>query len=151
MSAVNPIPEGYHTVTPYLVVKGANNLITFLKQAFDAKELVRMDRENGEVMHAEITIGDSRIMVSDASVQYAPTISNIFLYVADADGTYKKAINAGAASSMEPADQFYGDRMGGVKDQFGNHWWIGTHVEDVTPEEMKRRQNDMGQGQQQAG
>lgn len=151
MSTVNPIPEGYHTVTPYLVVKGANNLITFLKQAFDAKVLVRMDRENGEVMHAEINIGDSRIMVSDASVQYAPTISNIFLYVPDADGTYKKAINAGATSAMEPADQFYGDRMGGVKDQFGNQWWIGTHVEDVTPEEMKRRQNDMGQGQQQAG
>lgn len=148
MATVKPIPDGYHTVTPYLVVKGANNLISFLKQAFDAKEEVRMDRENGEVMHAEITIGDSRIMLSDASDQLAPTIANIFLYMPDTDAYYKKAISAGGTSSMEPADQFYGDRMGGVKDQFGNTWWIATHVEDVTPEEMERRQKAMGQNQQ---
>ncbi|HYV91757.1 MAG TPA: VOC family protein [Chitinophagales bacterium] len=150
MAAVKPIPDGYHTVTPYLVVKGANNLITFLKQAFDAKEITRMDRENGDIMHSEMSIGDSRVMLSDASDQFPPTYVNIFLYVPDTDVTYKKAISAGCTSLMEPVDQFYGDRMGGVKDQFGNQWWIGTHVEDVSPEEMKRRQEAMGQQQQQS-
>ena len=147
MAAVKPIPDGYHTVTPYLVVKGAHNLITFLKQAFDAKVLVKMNRDNGDVMHAEISIGDSRIMLSDASDQFPPTIVNIFLYVPDADITYRSAIDAGGISSMELADQYYGDRMGGVKDKFGNQWWIGTHIEDVSPEEMQRRQKAMGQQQ----
>src|ERR1043165_3528593 len=118
MATVKPIPDGYHTVTPYLVVKGANNLLNFLKQAFDAKEILRMNRDNGVIMHAEVSIGDSRVMLSDTSEQFPHTIVNVFLYVTDSDSTYKKAMSAGAASLMEPQDQYYGDRMGGVKDQF---------------------------------
>ena len=145
MATVKAIPDGYHTVTPYLVVKGANKLITFLKQAFDAKEISKMDRENGDVWHSEVSIGDSRVMLSDTSEQFPPTYVNIFLYVQDIDATYKKAISAGATSLMEPANQFYGDRMGGVKDQFGNYWWIGTHIEDVSPEVMERRKQALQQ------
>ena len=148
MATVKPIPDGYHTVTPYLVVKGANKLLTFLKRAFDAKEMVMMKRANGEVMHAEVSIGDSRIMLSDASEQFPSTLVSIFLYVNDSDAAYKSAINAGGISLREPGNEYYGDRMGGVKDQFGNQWWIATHIEDVTPEEMKRRQEAFGQQKQ---
>lgn len=152
MSAVKPIPDGYHAVTPYLVVKGARNLLNFLKQAFDAKEMVMMNRDNGDIMHAEVSIGDSRVMLSDASEQFPPTLVNIFLYVKDSDAVYKKAVNSGGISLREPTNEYYGDRMGGVKDHFGNQWWIATHIEDVTPDEMQRRQLEMiQQHQQQAG
>jgi len=137
--AVKPIPEGFHTVTPYLVVKGAAALIEFLKQAFDAQELHVMKDAEGNVRHAEIRIGDSPIMLGESTSQWQPMPAGIYLYVPDTDATYKKAMAAGASSIMEPADQFYGDRNGGVKDAWGNFWWIGTHVEDVSPEEMERR------------
>ena len=139
--AVKPIPEGYHTVTPYLAVEGAGRVLEFVKQAFGAEELFRMDTPDGKIGHAEVKIGDSVVMVADASTSDAGVAmaGMIHLYVDDIDKTYARALEAGATSLREPADQFYGDRTGGVKDSAGNHWWIATHVEDVPPEEMATR------------
>ena len=138
----NPVPAGYATVTPYLCVADAARLIDFLKQAFDAQLLFKMNGPGGRIMHAEMTIGDSRIMLG----QPAPgqeTHAMIHLYVADADAVYARAIAAGATSVREPADQFYGDRSAGVRDQFGNQWHIAMHIEDVSQEEMERRMASM--------
>jgi PhnB protein len=137
--AVKPIPEGYRSVTPYLVVQGTATLIDFLKQAFDAQELMRMPAPDGSIMHAEVRIGDSTLMMGDARGQMKPMPSTLYLYVHDADATYKRALQAGATSTMEPADQFYGDRSAGVVDPVGNHWWIATHIEDVPPDELAER------------
>ena len=136
---VKPIPAGYHTVTPYLVVSGAAQLIDFMKQVFAAEELSRMARPDGTIMHAEVKIGDSRVMLGEASGEAAAMPAMIHLYVEDMDAVYQKALQAGATSLREPEDQFYGDRLGGVKDAFGNQWWLATHIEDVSPEEMARR------------
>jgi len=136
---VKPIPEGYHTITPYLVVQGAGALLDFVKKAFDAKEVERMASPDGTIMHAEVTIGDSRLMISDARGESKPKTGMLYLYVKDADATYRRAIQAGASSVMEPADQFYGDRNAGVRDAHGNEWWMATHKEDVPLEEMKKR------------
>jgi uncharacterized glyoxalase superfamily protein PhnB len=137
--AVKPIPEGYHSVTPYLVVRGAAKLIDFLTQAFEAKEIFRMPRPDGTVMHAEVKIGDSIVMMGEAMGDMQPMPGTMYLYVHDADAVYRRALQAGATSVMEPADQFYGDRHGGVKDPAGNHWWIATHKEDVPPDELQKR------------
>lgn len=137
--AVKPIPDGYHTVTPVLTVHNAAKLIEFLKQAFDAKEVYRLAGPDGTVMHAEVNIGDSMVMVGEATDQWKPTSATIALYVENADAWYGRAIRAGATSVREPADQFYGDRSAGVKDFAGNHWWIHTRIEDVPPEELKKR------------
>jgi uncharacterized glyoxalase superfamily protein PhnB len=134
-----PIPKGYHTVTPVLTVHGAADLIEFLKRAFNAQEIYRLPAPDGKVMHAEVKIGDSMVMLGEATDQYKPTPATIALYVEDADAWYKRAVQAGATSVREPTDQFYGDRSGGVKDSAGNHWWIHTHVEDVPPEELQKR------------
>ncbi len=137
---VKPIPDGYQTVTPYLVVKGAAQLIDFLKEAFGAEQTFRVDGPGGTVGHAEVRIGGSMIMLGDASqADSEPTNTSIHLYVGDTDAVYKRALAAGATSVREPQDQFYGDRSAGVKDAFGNQWWIATHVEDVPPDEMQRR------------
>jgi uncharacterized glyoxalase superfamily protein PhnB len=136
---VNPIPEGFHTVTPVLTVQGAAKLIDFLKQAFDAEELYRLDGPNSTVLHAEVKIGDSMIMVGEATDQWKPMQVAVALYVRDADEWYRRALRAGATSVREPSDQFYGDRSAGVKDFAGNHWWIHTHIENVPPDEVKRR------------
>jgi PhnB protein len=136
--AVKPVPEGYHTVSPMLTVKGAAKLIEFLKEAFDAKETVRMPMPGGEIMHAEMKIGDSVVMMNDA-IRDQPTSTTLMLYVKDVDSVYKQALKAGASSSSEPADMFWGDRMAQVKDHFGNRWFIATHKEDVSPQEMKKR------------
>jgi PhnB protein len=137
--AVKPIPEGYHTVTPYLTVEGAGKLLDFVKRAFDAKEIHRTTRPDGTLWHAEVRIGDSMVMMAEAADPWKPMSSAIYLYVNDTDATYQSAIAAGATSLMEPANQFYGDRNAGVQDPVGNMWWIGTHVEDVSPEEVGRR------------
>ena len=136
---VNPIPDGYHTVTPYLVVSDADQLIQFARRAFDATVIEEMRRPDGAVMHAELQIGDSRVMLGQANEQHSAMPACIYLYVPNTDATYKKALAAGAVSTMEPVHQFYGDRNAGVRDSNGNMWWIGTHVEDVPPEELKRR------------
>ena len=134
-----PIPEGYHTVTPYLIVHGVPKLIDFLVVAFGAKERLRMDNPDGSVSHAELELGDSVIMMGEASAEWNPLPGSIHLYVDDTDALYGRALKAGATSVREPADQFYGDRSAGVKDASGNYWWLATHVEDVPPEEMERR------------
>lgn len=136
---VKPVPDGYHTVTPYLIVPGAAKLIEFMKQAFGAKETERMPQPDGTIMHAEVRIGDSVVMLADAGGQFKPRPAAIHLYVNDADATYKRALQAGATSLREPADQFYGDRSAGVADPVGNHWWIATHKEDVPREELAKR------------
>ena len=128
--AVKPIPDGYHQVTPYLIVEGASSLIEFLKEAFDAQ---------GTIMHAEVRIGDSVVMLSDAMGVCKPMPTAIYLYVDDVDVTYQRALQAGATSVMEPANQFYGDRLGRVKDPAGNYWWIATHIKDAPREELAQR------------
>lgn len=138
-NTVKPIPDGYHTVTPYLTVPGVANLIDFLKQAFDAKEIDRHTRPDGSVQHAEVQIGDSRVMMGEPQDQWKPKPANLYLYLDDVDAAYRRAIAAGATSLQEPADQFYGDRTGGVEDASGNQWWLATHKEDVSPEEIGKR------------
>ena len=138
--AVKPIPEGYHTVTPYLTVQGAAKLVDFLKQAFGAEEIFRTTGPDGTIRHAEVRIGDSVVMMAEPRGEWKPMPGAIYLYVNDTDAAYKRALQAGATSLMEPADQFYGDRSAGVKDPVGNHWWIATHIEDVPPAELAKRE-----------
>jgi PhnB protein len=138
-SASKWLPDGYHTVTPHLINENASRLIEFLKLAFDAEEINRLSGPDGRVMHAELKIGDSMIMIGEASVEWKSMPASIAIYVENADTTYKQALEAGAISLREPANQFYGDRSGGVKDLAGNHWWIATHIEDIPPEELRLR------------
>jgi uncharacterized glyoxalase superfamily protein PhnB len=145
--AVKPIPEGHHTVTPYLLVRGAAQLIDFMKQAFGAEEIQRQTLPDGSIMHAEVRLGDSRVMLADAGGQLEPMPAMLHLYVEDTDTLYRRALQAGATSLREPVNEFYGDRMSGVKDAFGNQWWIATHIEDVSPEEMAKRQAAMAKQQ----
>jgi PhnB protein len=145
--AVKPIPDGYHTVTPYLAVEDAAAAIDYYKKVFGATERVRMDTPDGKIGHAELEIGDSLVMLADAVPQFstrAPTevgatTASIFLYVEDVDAVVKGAVDAGATVLMEVADQFWGDRFGTVQDPFGHQWSVATHVEDVPPEEIEER------------
>jgi PhnB protein len=145
--ATKPIPEGYHTVTPYLAVDDAAEAIEYYKEAFGAKERVRMDAPGGKIGHAELEIGDSLVMLSDALPQFSTrppkelggTSVSVLMYVEDVDAVVKQAVDAGATVTMEVADQFWGDRFGSVQDPFGHLWSIATHVEDVPPEEMAER------------
>jgi PhnB protein len=145
--ATQPIPEGYHTVTPYLAVDDATEAIEYYTKAFGAKERVRMETPDGKVGHAELEIGDSLVMLSDPFPQASTkppnelggTSVSVFMYVEDVDAVVKQAVDAGATVTMEVADQFWGDRFGSVKDPFGHLWSIATHVEDVPPEEMAER------------
>jgi PhnB protein len=136
---VKPIPDGYRTVTPYLVVRNAPRLIQFLQQAFGATELMRSLRPDGSVMHAEVSIGDSRVMIGEASEASPPMPGCVHLYVVDTDALYHLALQAGATSLREPTNQFYGDRMAGVQDPVGNQWWIATRVENVSAVEVALR------------
>jgi PhnB protein len=137
--AVKPIPDGYHTLTPVLTVQGAAKLIEFLKQAFDAKESYRLAGPGGTIMHAELKIGNSMVMLGEATDAHKPMPAKIALYVEDTNAWYKRALTAWAKSLQEPVDQFYGDRGAGVTDPAGNQWWIHTRIEDVSPEEIKKR------------
>jgi PhnB protein len=142
-----PIPEGYNTVTPYLVLQGAAEALDFYKRAFGAEELVRMPGPGGRVMHAEIKIGDSMVMLADESPErgyrgphaLGGTPVSICLYVEDVDALAAQAVAAGAKAIRPVEDQFYGDRSGTFSDPYGHQWTISTHVEDVSPEEMHRR------------
>lgn len=136
--AVNPIPPEYGSVTPYLVVDGAAGLIDFAKQSFGAQEIMRMPGPGGTIGHAEMRIGERVVMLADAGPDNPARTAALVLYVNDCDATYRKALEAGAVKEMEPEDQFYGDRRGGVG-AFGVSWWIHTHIEDVSPEEMEKR------------
>jgi len=137
--AVKPVPDGYHTVTPYLTVDDASILIDFLKSAFDAQVKYEMKDEKGNIRHAEVSVGDSILMIGQARDEWKPRPMTFYLYVPDADSLYKSALAAGAKSLQEVTTQFYGDRSGGVEDTQGNYWYVATHVEDVSPEEMDRR------------
>ncbi len=154
---VNPIPSGYHTVTPYLVVNDGARAIDFYKQAFGAKELHRMGGPDGKIGHAELKIGDSVIMLSDEMMGNRSPQSlggspvSIFLYVDNVDSVFNQAVKAGAKSDMAPEDMFWGDRYGKLTDPFGHVWGLATHVEDVAPQEMeKRAQAAMAQREQKA-
>jgi PhnB protein len=145
--AVKPIPERFHTLTPYLAVDNATEAIDFYKRAFGAEEVMRMPGPDGTIGHAELKIGDSLVMLSDPfpqSLARPPkelrgTSSSVFMYVEDVDATVKQAVGEGATVSMEVADQFWGDRFGTITDPFGHIWSIATHVEDLTPEEIAER------------
>jgi PhnB protein len=136
---VRPIPEGYGTVTPYLIVPDAAAQIDFMRKAFGAVETGRFTTPEGRIMHASMTLGDSPVMLGEATEEWKPMPCVLHLYLEDTDAAYATAIAAGARSLREPADQFYGDRAAGVVDDAGNQWWIATHVEDVPREEMEQR------------
>lgn len=148
---VKPIPDEYHSVTPYLIVKGAAKAIEFYQQAFGATELMRMPGPDGRVGHAEIRIGDSPVMLADEHPEmniHAPMKSGaspvtLLLYVENVDQVFERAVKAGATVIRPLANQFYGDRSATLHDPFGHVWTIATHVEDVTPEELQRRSEEM--------
>ena len=145
--AVKPIPDGYHSVTPYLIVNGGPSALEFYKKVFGATEVSRFDGPDGKLAHAEIRIGDSMVMLSDEfgemgfrgphSIGGSPV--GIMLYVEDCDQMFNRAVAAGATVKKPLEDQFYGDRSGTLEDPFGHLWTIATHKEDVTPEELQRR------------
>lgn len=145
--SVKPIPEGYHTATPYLAVDDAAEALEYYKKAFGAKERGRMEAPDGKIGHAEIQIGDSLVMLSDPFPQASTrtpkelggTTASVFLYVENVDAFVQRAVDAGATVSMEVADQFWGDRFGTITDPFGHSWSVATHIEDVPPEEMAER------------
>ena len=136
---VQPVPAGYHTVTPYLVVPNALAVVAFVEKAFAAVEKSRTLRPDGTIANAELQIGDSKLMLAQAKDPWKPMPTGLYLYVPDTDATYEAALEAGGLSLMEPADQFYGDRNAGVQDPWGNNWWIATHLEDVDAAELQRR------------
>lgn len=143
---VSPVPQGFHTVTPSLVVKDGNAAIDFYKKAFGAEEIMRMRSPTGGLMHGEIRIGDSHIMLGDEWPDFgmkAPVRGHhsggLHLYVADVDKAYQRALDSGCQPIMPPADMFWGDRYGKVIDPFGHIWGLATHIEDVSPEECERR------------
>ena len=137
--SVKPIPENYPRVSPYLIVKDCAKTIDFLKYVFGAVEREKMEMPDGTINHAEVTIGDSVIMMGKASENHSPQNTMLYIYVEDTDAVYKRAIEKGAVSVMEPADQFYGDRNAGVRDKDGVNWWMATHIEDVSEEELQKR------------
>lgn len=136
--AVSPIREGFSTVTPYLLVEGVARLLTFLPTAFNAQVLARESRPDGAIMHAEVKIGNSMLMMGEAGGGFAPMPTSIYLYVADCDAAYKQALQAGATSVFEVTDLPSGERYGGIKDPCGNIWWVATHVKDLSPEEQAK-------------
>lgn len=149
--AVHHIPEGYSSVTPYLVIDGAAEAIEFYKEAFGAIEVMRMPGPGGKIGHAEIKIGDSFIMLADEHPEQGHrgpksiggTPVGLMIYVPDVDSMFRKAVSLGAKETRPVEDQFYGDRSGSLTDPFGHNWMISTHVEDVSPEEMERRMQNM--------
>lgn len=150
---VKPIPEGYHSIIPYLSVRGAEKAIDFYKKVFNAKEIGKLKNPDGKIGHCELQIGDSRIMLTEempdmggkSPQTLGGTPIGICLYVENADEIYKRALDAGAKAdkNMEMKDQFYGDRSGTVTDPFGYKWTIGTHIEDVSFDEMQKRYDDV--------
>ena len=148
MSTVKAIPEGYHTITPTLVCRNAAKAIDYYKQVFGAKEISRMDM-GGMIGHAELQIGDSKLMLSDefpgmvsAPGPDSPNSSALFLYSENVDDVFDRAVKAGATVTMPLADQFWGDRYGKLRDPFGHHWGLAQHIEDVTHEETERRSKE---------
>lgn len=137
--SVRPVPEGYHTVTPYLVVDNAQGLIEFIKNAFNGNVTFLMKGDGDKIMHATVTIGDSIVMISDTMEGMEAQNAMLYVYLDDVDTVFQKAVKARATTVREPRTEFYGDRAGAVKDKWGNVWWIATHVEDVDQQELERR------------
>ncbi|MGH9221514.1 MAG: VOC family protein [Vicinamibacterales bacterium] len=149
--AVKPIPDGYSSLTPYLVCKGAAKAIEFYTKAFGAQETVRMPGPHGQIMHAEVKIGNSMLMLADENPDrgaIAPSgkgrSMSVMLYIDNVDAVFKRALELGSTSIQEPTDQFWGDRMGNLMDPFGHQWAIATHKEDVSPGEMEKRMQAIG-------
>lgn len=150
MAKVPPIPTGYHSVTPYIIVTDSNQAIDFYKRAFGAEEIMRMPGPGGKIIHAEIRIGDSVVMLSDeypemgnkAPINAGCNTAALMVYVPDVDASYAKAVAAGAKGAMPIQDMFWGDRYGQVTDPYGHRWSLATHVEDVSPADMQRRQEE---------
>lgn len=155
MSQIKAIPDGYHSVQPYLHIRGAAAALDFYKKAFGATERMRIAQPDGRIGHAEIQLGDSCVMLADEAIErdiFSPkhlggSPVSIMFYVDDCDAVVKQALAADAKSLREPADQFYGDRIAGVEDPFGFQWWLGTHVKDVSMKEMQTEMEKMA-GQQ---
>jgi PhnB protein len=137
--AVKTPPEGYHTITSYITATDATGVVEFAQRAFGARVHHSMKGPDGGVVHADLVIGDSHLMVGRAMAAHPPMPAMLYLYVPDCDAAYARAISAGATDVMKPADQFYGDRNGGVRDAFGNQWWVATHIDDVSNAELERR------------
>ena len=150
---VKPVPDGYHSVTPHLVVRGAAKALAFYQKAFGAEEMLRMPGPEGKIVHAEMKVGDSIVMLSDEFPAQGPqdegakspeslkgTTGGLMLYVKDVDQFFERAVKAGAKALMPVTDMFWGDRYGKLLDPFGHVWAIATHVEDVSPKEMEKRQ-----------
>ena len=155
MAAVHPIPAGYSSITPYLIIKGAAAALEFYRKVFGAEQTLRLDGPDGRVGHAEIRIGTSNIMLADEPPQSPDTRSpeslggtpvGIMLYIADVDSIVDLALAAGATLIRPVKDQFYGDRLGSIRDPFGHIWHIATHIEDLAPEELARRAAEAGKG-----
>ena len=147
MSKIDPIPDGYTAVTPYLIVEDAAGFLEFLAEAFGAVERTRMPMGEGLIGHAEVEIGGAAVMLSDAlPPDFPATSSQMHLYVEDVDAVYAQAVSAGAVAAAEPEDQFYGDRVARVVDPSGNRWFIASHIEDVDMDELMRRIAAMGAG-----
>jgi len=136
---VTPIPLGYHSISPFLLLNDIGGFLEFVRKAFDVQVIRALPDATGKVMHAEIRLGDSHIMIGDPMGKHEPHPASLYFYVPDVDAVYRQAIEAGGTSVLEPADQFYGDRNGGVQDVWGNIWWIATHIEDVSEGELQRR------------
>ena len=137
--AAKPIPDGYHAVTPYLMVAGAQKFIDFMSSVFGATVREQMKRPDGRIGHTELVLGDSMVMLSEADDEHAATPVMLHVYVEDVDAAFERALRAGGSVVAPVAHQFYGDRSGGVKEPAGNTVWIATHVEDVAPDELQRR------------
>src|SRR5687768_14947678 len=137
------IPEGYHSVTPYIITKDADGVIAFLEKTFDAKVKMMMRAPDGKVGHAEVLIGNSHLMISDSNELHQAMPSMLYIYVPKVDDNYKRGLDAGAESIREPTDEFYGDRSAGLKDKAGNQWWIATHQKQVAVEEMQEKFEEM--------
>jgi uncharacterized glyoxalase superfamily protein PhnB len=137
--SVKPVPDGYHTVTPYLIVEDAPAVIAFLEKAFGAEVKKLARSPDGKIMNAEVRIGTSMVMLADAREGIPCQPTSLYVYVEDVDAVYTSAVAAGGVSTMEPTDMFYGDRHGGVQDTSGNNWWIATHIEDVPDAEIEAR------------
>ena len=140
--AISHVPAGYHAITPILVVEDADALINFLKKVFDAQEYQLGRKPDGKVWHADLTIDGAHVMVSEAAGPFEALGAAVNVYVPDVDGTYRRALDAGAMSIMPPSDRFYGDRNAVVKDRTGILWSLATHIEDVPHDELKRREAD---------
>jgi PhnB protein len=151
-NTVRPIPDGYHTATPYLICNGAADAIEFYKRALGAVEVMRMPMPGGKLGHAEIKIGDSHIMLADESPEngihspqhFGGTPVSVLLYVEQVDTVFNQAVSAGAKAVRPPQDMFYGDRTSWIIDPFGHSWYIHTHVKDVSPEEMRKAMQHAG-------